>query len=102
MPRGQEIKSCAGTLCPPPRGNRVKKEGASEKGCVDKDWDFSVHFVLEFQENSIYTLYLCLAKMLKNGTKFIQELIPGFKNHMRNLDNFRQAVENPKTWNVMG
>ena len=25
-----------------------------------------------------------------------------FKNHMRNLDNFRQAVENPKSWNSMG
>ena len=25
-----------------------------------------------------------------------------FKNHMRNLDNFRQAVESPKSWNSMG
>ena len=29
--------------------------------------------------------------------KFIQKLTPGFKNHMRNLDNFRQAVESPKS-----
>ena len=25
----------------------------------------------------------------------------GFKNHMRNLDNFRQAVESPKRWGSM-
>ena len=25
-----------------------------------------------------------------------------FKNHMRNLDNFRPAVESPKRWNAMG
>ena len=27
---------------------------------------------------------------------------PDFKNHMRNLDNFRKAVKSPKTWNSMG
>ena len=26
----------------------------------------------------------------------------GVKNHMRNLDNYRQAVESPKGWNLMG
>ena len=36
-----------------------------------------------------------LAKILQNGAKFIQKLTLGFKNHMRNLDNFRQAVESP-------
>ena len=37
-----------------------ENEGKSEKGCVEiEDWGFSVHFVLGFQENSIYTLYLC-------------------------------------------
>ena len=30
----------------------------------------------------------------------MQKLTPGFKND-RNLDNFRQAVERPKTWNLM-
>ena len=25
-----------------------------------------------------------------------------FKNHMRNLDNFKQIVESPKSWNSMG
>ena len=31
-----------------------------------------------------------------NGAKFTQKLAPGFKNPMRNLDNFRQAVESSK------
>ena len=47
-----------------------------------------------------FTLYTCvLAKVLQNGAKFIQKLTPGFENHMRNLNNFRQAVENSKNWN---
>ena len=41
-------------------GDIFEKEQTSEKGCVEiKDWGFSVHFVLRFQENSIYTLHLC-------------------------------------------
>ena len=36
-----------------------------------------------------------LAKILQNGPKFIQKLTPGFKNHMRNLSNFRREVESP-------
>ena len=43
-----------------------------------------------------------LAKLLQNGEKFMQKLTPGFRNHMRNLDNFTQAVESPKSWNSMG
>ena len=39
-----------------------EKEGTSEKGYVEiEDWGFSVHFVLKFQENSIYTLHLCFS-----------------------------------------
>ena len=48
----------------------------------------------------LYTYFL--AKSLQNGATFKQKLTPGFKNHMRNLDNFRQAVESPKSWNSMG
>ena len=49
-----------------------------------------------FNENP-FTLYIyVLAKILQNGAKFIQKLTPGFKNHMMNLSNFRQAVESPK------
>ena len=41
-----------------------------------------------------YTLYTyVLAKILQNGAKFIQKLTPAFKNHIKNLENFRQAVE---------
>ena len=39
---------------------------------------------------------------MQNGTKFMQKLIPDFKNHIRNLDKFMHAVESPKTWNLMG
>ena len=43
-----------------------------------------------------FTLFTyVLAKILQNGAKFIQKLTPGFKNHMRNLNNFRQAMEIP-------
>ena len=36
-----------------------EKEGRSEKGCVEiEDWGFSLQFVLEFQENSIYIYVL--------------------------------------------
>ena len=74
-----------------------ENEKTSEKSCVEiEDWGFSATFVLGFQENYIYTLYTyVLSKILKNGAKFIQKLSPGLKNHMRNLNNFRQAVESP-------
>ena len=36
--------------------------------------------------------------MVKNFYK----LTPDFKNHMRNLDNFWQAVERPSSWNLIG
>ena len=38
-----------------------------------------------------------LAKLIQNGAKFIQKLTADFKNHMRNSDNFKQAVESPKS-----
>ena len=61
-------------------------EGTSAKGCVEiEHWGFFVHFVLGFEENSIYTLTYVLAKILQNGAKFIQKLTPGFKNHMINF-----------------
>ena len=40
--------------------------------------------------------------MLQRGAKFIQKLIPGFKNHVRNLENFRKAVEIPKKLKLYG
>ena len=59
---------------------------------IGVSWKFHLHFIL--------FLYV-LAKILQNGAKFIQELTPGFKNPIRNLENFRQAVESPKIWNSM-
>ena len=38
-----------------------------------------------------------VAKLLQIGAKFIQKLTPSFKNRMRNWDNFRQAMESPKS-----
>ena len=43
-----------------------------------------------------------LANIWQNGAKFIRKLTPGFKNHVRNLNNFREAVESLKSWNLMG
>ena len=69
--------------------------------CIEiEDRGFSVHFVLGFQENSIYTYVL--AKILQNGEKFIRKMTPDFKNNMRNPANSRQAVDSPKSWNSMG
>ena len=41
-------------------------------------------------------------KVLKNGAKFTLKLNLDFKNHMRNLNNFRQTVKSPKGLNLMG
>ena len=41
-------------------GDIFKKDGTSERGFVEiEDSAFSVHFVLRFQENYIYTLHIC-------------------------------------------
>ena len=39
--------------------------------------------------------------ILQNGAKFIQKRIPGFKNHIMDLDNFRQAVKRPTSKSLM-
>ena len=56
---------------------------------------FHSHFTV------IFTLHLA-TKILQNGATFIQNLRSGFKSHMRNLGNFRRAVESPQSWNSMG
>ena len=41
-----------------------------------------------------FTLYnYVLIKILQNGGKFLNKLTPDFKNHMRNLENIRQALD---------
>ena len=72
--------------------------------------------VLKYKiEASLYTLYwgfknirlilanniYVLAKILQNGANIIQKLTSTFKNHMRNLGNFRKAMESPKSRNLM-
>ena len=79
-----------------------ENEGTSENGCVEiEDWGSSVHFGLGLQENSMCTLHFyVLAMIFQNGAKF-RYTKAGFKNYW-NLNNFRQAVETPKSWNLMG
>ena len=77
-----------------------ENEGISEKGCVEiENWGFSVHFGLR-KFNLLFTLYTyVVANILQNGARFRYSKA-GLKNY-RNL-NFRQAVESPKSWNLMG
>ena len=68
-----------------------------------EDWGFSLHFVFGFQYNSIYTLHFMFwLRYYKMVQSLYKKLTPGLKNHMRNLDNFGQAVEDPKSWNLKG
>ena len=54
-------------------------------------WDFKIF---------PFTLYTyVLATILQNGDKFIQRTNSWFKNQMRKLYNYRQAVESFKSWN---
>ena len=54
------------------------------------------------KKGALYTLYWGFKKIPFTlytyvlYKKFVQKLTLCFKNHMRNLDNFRQAVESPK------
>ena len=50
-----------------------------------------IRFPLWFSYMSSYSYIL--AKLSQNGATFILKLTLGFKNHMRNLENFRQAME---------
>ena len=47
-------------------------------------------------------LHLCSSYVITKWCKIYTKTDSGFKNHMRNLDNFRQTVESPKSWNLMG
>ena len=53
--------------------------------------EYTLHWVF----NKIpFTLYnYVLIKILQNGGKFLKKLTPDFKNHMRNLENIRQALD---------
>ena len=47
-------------------------------------------------------LHLCSSSVIIKWCNIYTKLTPDFKNHTRNLDNFRQAVESPKNWNSIG
>ena len=51
---------------------------------------------IRVSRKSYLHLFFQLRYYIQNGAKFLQKLTPGFKNHMRNLDNFTQAVESPE------
>ena len=46
-------------------------------------------------------LHLCSSEVIRKWCKIYSKTTPDFKNH-RNLDNFRQEVESPKSWNSIG
>ena len=66
--------------------------------CIGVSFDFLINFL----RWALFSYNYVLATLLQNNAKFIQKLNPGFKNHMSNLDNFRQAVESPKSWKFYG
>ena len=75
-----------------------------KNGCVEiEDWGFSVNFGLDLGFKKIpFTLYtyLLVTKILHSGAKS-RYTKAGFKNY-RNLNKFKQAVESPKSGNLMG
>ena len=76
----------------------LKKVEHQKKGALKYKIEAPLYALYWGFQKIPFQLYIyVLAKTLQNGVKFIQKLTPGFKNHMRNLDNFRQAVESPKS-----
>ena len=59
--------------------------------------------VLRFQDNSfhLHFAFMFWLRYYKMVPSLYQKPTPGLKNHMRNLDNYRQAVESPKSWNFV-
>ena len=75
-----------------------KKREHQKKGALKQKIEASLYTLYLGFKKIPFTLYTyVLIKILQNGAKFVQKLTPGFKNHMTNLDNFRQAVESPKS-----
>ena len=61
----------------------------------------SLYTLVSRKFNLLFTLYTyVVANILRNGAKFRYSKA-GLKNY-RNLNNFTQAVESPKSWNLMG
>ena len=67
----------------------LKKREHQKKGSLKQKIEASLYNLCWGFKKIPFALYTyVLAKLLQNGAKFIQKLTPGFKNHMRNLDNF--------------
>ena len=73
----------------------LKKREHQKKGALNEGSHYTLYWGFKKIPFTLYTYVL--GKILQNGARFIQKLTPGFKNHMRKLDNFRQAVESPKS-----
>ena len=68
----------------------LKKRERHKKDALKQKIEASLYTLYWGLEKIRFTLYTyVLAKILQNAAKFIQKLTPGFKNHMRNLDNFK-------------
>ena len=79
----------------------LKMKEHQKKGALKQKIEASL-YTLDWGFKKIpFTLYTyVLARTLQNGAKF-RHTKAGFKNY-RNLNNFRQAVESPKSYNLMG
>ena len=76
----------------------LEKRESQKKGALKQKIEASLYTLCWGFKKIAFTLYTyILAKILQNGANFIQKLSPCFKNSMRNLDNFRQAVKSPKS-----
>ena len=73
----------------------LKSREHQKKGALKQKIGASLYCGFKKIPFALYTYVL--AKILQNDAKFIQKLTPGFKNHMRDLDNFTQSVECPKS-----
>ena len=74
----------------------LKVREYEKKGALKQKIDASLYTLDQGFKKISFALYTyVLAKILQNGAKF-RYAKAGFKNY-RNLNNFRQAVESPKS-----
>ena len=73
------------------------KRGASEKGCVEiEDCGTSVHFVLGFQENSIYTLHLRFSYDITKWCKVYTKTNSWFQKSHEEFGQLQKNCGSPK------
>ena len=70
-----------------------ENEGTSEKGCVEiEDWDFSIHFVLGFQENSIYTWHLSFGEDITEWCKSYTKADSWFQKSHEEFEKLQESL----------